>query len=333
MITRSRLLTALGCGILFVFAGSVTLQASIECEYYPLVLAGDPTGSPADSPDDRVDPNTTTSPFAGVGSLSVSSEFGNFRASAVPISPYHILTAAHTFDLDSNGIADLQLGITFNLNFGSSLSHSIVASDLAMHPHFTGFNNSINDDLAIITLSSPLPDAVPIYELYRDTVLLGDVFTMVGYGKSGDGVSGYLDGSSSSSIKRMGQNVIDQFSADDEGVGPAEIFTFDFDGPDETTNMIGGSTLGNDIEGQLGPGDSGSPSFIFDENQWKIVGINTVAGQFTGGPEHPLFGSAGGGMLISAYTSWIDSAVIPEPTSIVVWSLLIAVMLPLIRAR
>ncbi len=29
------------------------------------------TGSPADSPGDRVDPNTTDSPFAGVGSLWV----------------------------------------------------------------------------------------------------------------------------------------------------------------------------------------------------------------------------------------------------------------------
>ncbi len=350
MITRSRLLATVSFCLLSAFAGGTAVQASIIAEYYPLVLGGDPDGTPSDSPANRVDPNTTTSPFAGVGSLRVSGDFGNYRASAVPISRYHILTAAHTLDPNNNGISDaLPSGVTFNLNFGGNLTHSIVAADLAIHPDFTGFSSSlINDDLAIITLSSPLPDGVPIYDLYRDTVELGVVITMVGYGRSGDGVGGFST-SSSNTVKRTGQNVIDLFGEDDEGVGSDEIFTFDFDGPDDTTNMIDilytahptrdNFTLGNEIEGQLGPGDSGSPSFIFDDGQWKIVGINTVAGQFEDdsvpplfGPAPPLFGSAGGGMLISAYTGWIDSVIIPEPASIVVWSLLVAVMLPLARS-
>ena len=335
MITRLQLLTILSLGLLFFVVGN-SVRASIVAGYYPLVIAGDPNGSPPDSPDAHIDYNTSYSPFAGVGSLRVENPLSSapYLASGVPISRYHVLTAAHTFDRNFDGTADvLPSEITFNLNFDGDLDYSIGSSALVLHPDFTGFRPwLINDDLAIITLSSPLPEGVTIYELYRDTFSLGTVLTMVGYGKSGDGVSGY-SGLGSYSVKRTGQNAIDLFGADDENGGSNEIFAFDFDGPDSTTNQIGDTTLGNDIESQLGPGDSGSPSFIFDDQQWKIAGINTVAGTFEDGPAPPYFGSAGGGMLTFAYNDWIDSVIIPEPASIVVWSLLTAFMLPLAWSR
>ena len=37
----------------------------------PMIVAGDPAGVPTDNPGLRVDPNTTTSPYAGVGSLFI----------------------------------------------------------------------------------------------------------------------------------------------------------------------------------------------------------------------------------------------------------------------
>ena len=59
-------------------------------------------------------------------------------------------------------------GVTFNVNIGpsSSSTYSITANQLYVHPDWTGFNNpSVNDDMAIVELSSPLPADVPIYAL------------------------------------------------------------------------------------------------------------------------------------------------------------------------
>src|SRR5262245_58518604 len=45
--------------------------------FYPTVVAGDPIGIPPDSPDKRIDPNSKTSPYAGVGSVQVTSRIGS----------------------------------------------------------------------------------------------------------------------------------------------------------------------------------------------------------------------------------------------------------------
>ena len=74
-----------------------------------------------------------------------------------------------------------------------------------------------------------------------------------------------------------------------------EVYVFDFDGSDETTNILGGGTLGNDIETTLGFGDSGGPAFIFADGTYQLAGINTFIARFTGySYSPPLFGSAGG---------------------------------------
>ncbi len=49
------------------------ILVALSCAAAPAraIVAGDPLGSPADSPAARVDPNTTSSPFAGVGSIRI----------------------------------------------------------------------------------------------------------------------------------------------------------------------------------------------------------------------------------------------------------------------
>jgi hypothetical protein len=44
-----------------------TLNSAFDLQ--PMIVAGDPAGDPPDSPDDRIDPNSPTSAFAGVGSI------------------------------------------------------------------------------------------------------------------------------------------------------------------------------------------------------------------------------------------------------------------------
>ncbi|MCG8449739.1 MAG: trypsin-like serine protease [Pirellulales bacterium] len=279
----------------------------------PTILAGELTGTPSDSPANRVDPNTLTSPYGGVGSLRIISG-KTFICSGVAISPWNVLTAAHCLDLDNNGVVDVSPGnVLFRLNHGSNFSSSHTASALAIHPDFSGFSNPVvNDDIAVVTLSTPLPAGTPIYDLHATPITAGTTLTLVGYGESGTPSSGYSV-NTSFSTKRVGKNNADNFTSDflDEGGLHNEVFRYDFDGP--TGNGIyGGPTLGNDIETIIGGGDSGGPAFVDNGGDLEIAGVNT----FTLG-NNPAFGARAGGILIAPYASWVNAQIIPEPSSMI----------------
>jgi hypothetical protein len=280
-----------------------------------VIVAGDPNGSPPDSPGDRVDLNSQASPYAGVGSLEIHFGGQTFICSASVIGTEYVLTAGHCLDLNDNGSIDVNpQDIVFHLNYGGNLTHSIAAEELYIHPNFTGFANPfVNDDIAVIKLSQPVPEGVPIYPLNTDPAALGQQITMVGYGLSGDGVNGYYV-DASFEVKRAGGNRTDDFELDDEGNGQVEVFLADFDGQSSSTNCIGGATLGNDVEATLGGGDSGGPSFIGSGAGMELYGINTFTTRFVQfffflGPPAPLFGSGFGGITVAPYVDWITSII------------------------
>ena len=285
-----------------------------------MIVAGDPYGSPADSPGDRVDPNTTTSAYAGVGSLFMDLGGGwGYLGSATVIGSTYVLTAAHCVDADDNGTVDFDpLDVTFYLNYGTDLSHAITASAIYVHPDFTGFANpSVNDDLAVIELSQPVPAGVPIYGLSAEPFVNVETITLAGYGTTGDGVSGYEPDTASFTVKRVGWNNADVYISDDEGSGAREVFEFDFDGDGKKTNVFGpprpyNLTLGNDVETTIGPGDSGGPSFIDDGSGHLVLfGVNTFT--VGGRAGAPLFGSVGGGIVVAPYVDWIYSVMNQSP--------------------
>lgn len=299
----------------------LTSSINPTIDLQPLIVAGDPNGTPADSSDNRIDPNTTTSPFVGVGSVGVSVEgVGDFLGSGTPISRRHILTAAHVLDVvNDDGIADpLPADVSFNLNFGGILTDRITASSLYIFPEFQGFNTTLENDLAIIELSQDLPAEVPIYSLYQGSIT-GATLTMIGYGTSGNGIDGFEVGTASFDQKRVGQNQVD--------LELQGIFLFDFDGADASTNLFSlfgsGTTLGNDVEATLGPGDSGGPSFIQQGNSFLLAGVNTFAfgvpdGFGLPGTVQGAFGTGAGGVILSdpAKSAWINSIIAPPLPSI-----------------
>ncbi len=276
------------------------------------IVAGDPNGSPTDSPSLRVDPNTTSSPYAGVGSVFMETSPGRgYIGSATPFTSTHIITAGHNVDLNDDGVVDVAPNrFRFILNFGGNITHQVFAKTIHLNPQYTGFANpAVNDDIAIIELQSALPAGVPIYGLYDSTFSASSplTFTAVGYGQSGYGTQSSYTVDAAFDVKRVGMNVADRQRLDDEGSTRVEVFEFDFDGGG--FNAWGGGSLGNNLETTLGGGDSGGPSFVNVGGQLKIFGVNTygfgnvVSGQVR---NPPRFGSGAGGIVVSAYMDWIN---------------------------
>ena len=291
--------------------------SSAGATHIPLIQAGDPAGSPVDSPISRVDANLSSSLFSGVGSIFTTDGISGFLGSGTPISRYHILTAAHLVDTDNNGTVDILPGdAQFVLNYNGDYSHVIASSQIAIHPEYTGFNNpTVNDDLAILTLSSPLPLEIPIYPLLPSGNLSAHQLTLAGYGASGDGLAGYtINGAFN--VKRSGQNMLEAVATNDDPSGTdAEVFYYDFENSADVpgTDFFGFSgALGNDIESMVGPGDSGGPAFVMYNSSLHLAGVNTFAIAFEGAAPGS-FGSLGGGIWLESYLPWIaQSTQVPE---------------------
>lgn len=248
-----------------------------------------------------VAPNSADSPWSGVGSLSVAGS----KFTATLIAPGYVLTAAHV----AAG-ADLST-VSFQVNAGTS--YAISASQIFVNPGYTGNSNgnvpgdpTKHDDLAIIKLSTAVSADVPVYNLYTGN-LQSKNLTFVSY-------------AGSITSKTTGENRADVLFAD--AAGTAETYLFDYDGPDLSTNRIGANiasngTLGANREASFVGGDSGSSAFVNVHGQWQLAGINTFAAIFSAGPTTSgQYGTGGGGIVLSAYSSWINSVVltpVPEP--------------------
>ncbi len=259
-----------------------------------------------------VDSNNASSPWAGVGAVTVN---GSTFSGALIDSQY-VLTAAHVVNGAAPG------SVSFILNAGSASSHVVAAQSITVFPGYTGTtpgpDGVWHDDLALIKLATPIND-VSSYGFYSGP-LSGQTLTLAGYGAGGNGTNGVVT-PANSNVKRVGQNRVDGILKDNNGGPQAEIYVFDFDGPDGSTNVYGNPappnlTLGANVEAQLAGGDSGSPAFIYDNGVWKIAGIGTFNGSTTGLPgSNVLFGSVGGGTIIAPYLGFINatiSAPVPE---------------------
>jgi secreted trypsin-like serine protease len=302
------------------------------------------SGAPPDSPGARVDPNTPTSAFSGVVSLNIRYSNGDsFICSGALIDPWHVLSAAHCVDTDGTGrVIDISqpgndVRVVFNASTvsGSPGRAIVTATKVDINPNYAGFGNCpvgvpgfcVNDDVAIIRLGTAAPVDAKVYKIYGAAVGEGTVFTMVGYGTSGDGWDGYYVGPAFRT-KRVGQNVYDLTDTDDEAgfaSGSArEIWYADFDGTAEDGTVIDsfcdnfgvcGASLGNAVESNIGGGDSGGPSFVMVGDDYQLVANNTF-GFAMGYSARGGFGDGMGGILLDPYRAWITATAVPEPGSL-----------------
>ncbi|MEO8136805.1 MAG: trypsin-like peptidase domain-containing protein, partial [Betaproteobacteria bacterium] len=265
-----------------------------------------------------IDPNVATSPWAGVGSISV----GNAIFSGALIAPRLVLTAAHA-------VARAQPGnVTFTLNLGPGPGTPLRAEAIFVHPGFRGFRGfhaGSEYDLALIRLRDAAPKGTPIYRIADEPLRQGTVVTFVGYGAAGTGDTG-ITSPADGKVKRIGQNVADCFAfvpypgncglSMFAGTGSPVLYVFDFDSPDGAIGVFGGPPTSNSRESTLGNGDSGSPAFMATSAGWEIVAVNTFVTRAESNGRLGVFGTVGGGVLVSGEArQWIDRSVPPTPTA------------------
>lgn len=336
-----RAIAAIGLSATASMAHAVPM--AIAPSITPLITSG----AAPDTPAARVDANEPTSPFSGVVSINIRYDGQSFICSGAMISRWHAVSAGHCVDTNGNGaVVDINkpgndVRVVFNATSapGSAGRAIITANKVDMHQDYAGFGKCpagvsgfcVNDDVAIIRLSSPAPDEAKTYNLFRGQVNEGTVFTMVGYGTSGDGLNGY-NVSPAFRVKRTGKNVFDFAETDDEanfsGASPKEVWYADFDGtladgtkvdtfcdPSVLGVSVCGESLGNEIESNIGGGDSGGPSFVMVDGEYQLVANNTFGFAMGYSPKGG-FGDGMGGILLKPYLDWIDATAVPEPGSL-----------------
>jgi len=238
----------------------------------------------------RVDPNTPLSPWSGVVSVVV----GGAPFSGVVIGPRHVLTAAHVA-LNQN-----PANVTVVAN--TSATPALLAVEAVTSYPTAAFPY---DDLSLLRLVQTVPTGVAVYTVMDAAQPLGTRVTLVGYGASGNPATGATV-PGTSNVKRVGQNVIDQFTDRLDTSGRTGAFyLYDFDGP-SGNGPIGGATLGNGVETSVAGGDSGSAAFVDTGSGPALYGLNTAVINFSGAPAG-AFGSGGTGILLShpPYLAWL----------------------------
>lgn len=248
-------------------------------------------GAPPDTPAARVDANVSSSPWSGaVAVISNGSAY-----SGVVIGPRHVLTAAHV----AGGQLPANLQVVFNT---TATPQTRSVASVATYPG-TVFPY---DDLSLLTLAQDVPPGTAVYPIVDEALATGTVITLVGYGSSGSGASGPTV-AGSSSVKRVGRNVVDQYTSQLDASGrTSPFYLYDFDGP-AGAGPLGGPSLGNASETGVAGGDSGSGAFVDTPAGPALFGLSTVVLSFGASGATSIFGSGGGGLVLShgPYLAWL----------------------------
>ena len=229
---------------------------------------------------------------------------GGCSASLVTGGAY-LITAAHCLTNGSGTPDATGISIGFD-NAGLSMT----ATQYVVDPVWNG--DVLNGgDLALIHLATPV-SSITGYQLATGLDATGAVVTLVGYGNTGVGATGYQSGTFGTLY--YGQNQYDGVYSD---VPTAYALDFDKFGT-SAFNVFGGGAVGSN-EVMIAPGDSGGASLLFTGGAWQIVGVHDFIGCITVGcTPNSSFGQIGGDTSVYADAAWIESVLAPEPASVAV---------------
>lgn len=226
-----------------------------------------------------------------------------------------VLTAGHVVDV---GAAANQISFFVN-------SNTFVGAQLFFAPTYTNFNDSVGkgDDIALLRLSTQVLGVTPA-ALYSGNSELGQIGTYVGFGRTGTGVTGDVNGPGT---KRAGNNMIDALGSS-VSILFADQLMVDFDNPGDA----GDSSLGNAVplalEGLTAPGDSGGGLYANFSSGHELVGVTSFRAA-TDSTLNSDYGDLAGSTRVSTHFNWIQSTVsaVPEPSSIALAMMAIVMLL------
>jgi hypothetical protein len=240
-----------------------------------------------------INANDGANAFIGTGSLLIDRTF--------------ILTAAHVV---TNNSGDKLSGTIDFVTAGGTQSIVYTTADVFVVNGYDpdDSNNIVPNDVALIRINGTVPSGIQGYDIYRLHDEIGQDFTMVGYGQTGDGATGEIDGSSGT--KRFGTNTFEATDNLTEGPAYFRNLAYDFDDGTSAENTFANdysipSTLGvfsgaTLVETAVGAGDSGGPAFINTSSGLTIAGI------VSGSTDDSKFGSIGSYARVSAFARAID---------------------------
>lgn len=238
-----------------------------------------------------------------------------------------ILTAAHCLADRTGALEATGVQAVFFPNDGGS---PVLASSesLFIHPSYTG---SVFDDhdIAVVRLDTLMGSNIDRYHLFEGDAV-GEIFEVVGFGQRGQGDTGATE---SAGFRRRGLNEFDALGVEllpFLGVAGADnVLMFDFDNG-LADNDAFGFWLGINgggvpvFESNTAPGDSGGPSFIGD----KVAAVTSFGLTFTVTLEdgtvlntdvlpglNSSFGEFSGNTSVAYNASWIQSVMVPEPST------------------
>jgi len=249
--------------------------------------------------------------YESVGKFTYSVGASSYIASGVLISPEWVLTAGHVTggnDFLGGGISNL----TFSLNSGGSVL-SFAAAEWMTHPGWSATSGNLfaGYDLGLVRLSQSVT-AVQAAALYLQESLQIQPGTIVGYGSTGVGSTGFQSGTAGT--KRAGQNMID---AQGDGLTISSSILFaDFDRPGFAGESVLGSASPLALEYLSAPGDSGGGLFITQNSQTFLVGITSFGWGYSDSVANSDYGDLAGFTSTTANAQWISSVTgvaIPEP--------------------
>ena len=244
--------------------------------------------------------------YSSVGRFTYSVGSSSYIASGVLISPDWVLTAAHVVE-GNNFLGGGITNMTFSLTAGSS-TFVYTAMQWIPHPGWavTSANVFAGFDIGLVRLSSQTTAVNPA-TLYASPLTTALPATIVGYGSSGTGSTGFLAGTAGT--KRAGQNMIEA-TGDNYSISSGILFA-DFDDPLDPAKNIIGSPTPLPLEYSPAPGDSGGGLFVTQGVNTYLMGITSFGWGFRDNVPDASYGDLAGFVAVSPHLSWIQSTIAP----------------------